>query len=246
MRGFILAWEFLTIIPLTRNKDVRPEELAASMVYFPLVGLILGIVLAVSNIGFLKILPSSVVDAMLIAELIILTRGLHIDGFVDTIDGLAGGKTKEDILHIMRDHRVGALGVVGVVMLLMIKYLSLNSPPAASKNLILITMPMMSRWLQVPFTNLLPYARQDGMGKAFVEGVRGRQAGIATIFTALVLIVLFKFNAILIMGLMGIVTYFIGLYFKKILGGVTGDVIGAVNEVNEVMFLLIIIGSRIS
>ncbi len=246
MRGFILAWEFLTIIPLTRNRDVRPEELAASMAYFPLVGLILGIILSISNIGFLKILPSSVVDAMLIAELIILTRGLHIDGFVDTIDGLAGGKTKEDILHIMRDHRVGALGVVGVIMLIMIKYLSLNSVPFASKNLIMITMPMMSRWLQVVFTNMYSYARQDGMGKAFVEGVRGRQAWIATIFTALVLIFLFKFNAILIMGLMAIVTYLIGLYFKKILGGITGDVIGALSEVNEVMFLLIIIGSRIS
>lgn len=243
MRGFILAWEFLTIIPLTRNRDVRPEELAASMAYFPLVGLILGIILSISNIGFLKILPSSVVDAMLIAELIILTRGLHIDGFVDTIDGLAGGKTKEDILHIMRDHRVGALGVVGVIMLIMIKYLSLNSAPSASKNLIMITMPMMSRWLQVVFTNMYSYARQDGMGKAFVEGVRGRQAWIATIFTALVLIFLFKFNAILIMVLMAIVTYLMGIYFKKTLGGITGDVIGAVSEVSEVMFLLIIISA---
>ena len=243
MRGFILAWEFLTIIPLSRNRDVRPEELARSMAYFPLVGLILGIILVISNIGLLKVLPASIVDAILIAELIILTRGLHIDGFVDTIDGLAGGKTKEDILNIMRDHRVGALGVVGVIMLIMIKYLSLNSVPAASKNLILIAMPMISRWLQAPFTNLFPYARQDGMGKAFTEGVRGRQVGIATIVTALFLIFIFKFNAILIMGLMAIVSYLIGLYFKKILGGITGDVIGAVSEVNEVMFILIIISA---
>src|SRR4030066_51296 len=245
MRGFILAWEFLTIIPLSRNRDVRPEELAKSKAYFPLVGLILGIILVISNIGLLKVLPASIVDAILIAELIILTRGLHIDGFVDTIDGLAGGKTKEDILNIMRDHRVGALGVVGVIMLIMIKYLSLNSVPAASKNLILIAMPMISRWLQAPFTNLFPYARQDGMGKAFTEGVRGRQVGIATIVTALFLIFIFKFNAILIMGLMAIVTYLIGLYFKKILGGITGDIIGAVSEVNEVLFLLIVFGSGI-
>lgn len=244
MRGFILAWEFLTIIPLTRNKAVKPEELASSMAFFPLVGLLLGIILAISNILLLKILPASIVDAILIGELILLTRGLHIDGFVDTIDGLAGGKTKEDILHIMRDHRVGALGVVGVVMLLMIKYISLNSVPPASKNLALIAMPMISRWLQVPFTNMLSYARQDGMGKAFVEGVKGRQVGIATIFTALALIFFFKFNSTLIIGLMAIVTYLIGLYFKKILGGITGDVIGAVSEVNEVLFLLIVIGSR--
>lgn len=244
MKGFITAWEFLTIIPLTRNRVVRPEELAASMAYFPLVGLILGIILSVSNIGLLKILPGSIVDAILIAELIILTRGLHIDGFVDTIDGLAGGKTREDILHIMRDHRVGGLGAVGVIMLIMIKYLSLNSAPPAYKNLVLIAMPVMSRWLQAPFTNMLPYARQNGMGKAFVEGVRGRQAGIATISAALVLIFLFKFSAILIMVLMAIVTYLIGLYFKKTLGGITGDVIGAVSEVNEVVFLLIVIGLK--
>lgn len=244
MNGFITAWEFLTIIPLTRNRMVRPEELAASMAYFPLVGLILGIILSVSNIGLLKILPGSIVDAILVAELIILTRGLHIDGFVDTIDGLAGGKTKEDILHIMRDHRVGALGAVGVIMLIMIKYLSLNSVPHDYKNLVLIAMPVMSRWLQALFTNMLPYARQNGMGKAFVEGVRGRQAGIATIFAALVLIVLFKFNAILIMVLMAIITYLMGLYFKKTLGGITGDVIGAVSEVNEVVFLLIVIGLK--
>ncbi len=105
-------------------------------------------------------------------------------------------------------------------------------------------MPVMSRWLQAPFTNMLPYARQNGMGKAFVEGVRGREAGIATIFAALVLIFLFKFNAVLIMVLMAIVTYIMGIYFKKILGGITGDVIGAVSEINEVMFLLIVIGLK--
>ncbi len=244
MKGFILAWEFLTIIPLAKNRDVRPKELARSMAYFPLVGLILGIILVISNIALLKMLPDSIVNAILIAELIMLTRGLHIDGFVDTIDGLAGGKTREDILNIMRDHRVGALGAVGVIMLIMIKYLSLNSVSPDSKNLVLIAMPVMSRWLQAPFTNMLPYARQNGMGKAFVEGVRGREAGIATIFAALVLIFLFKFNAVLIMVLMAIVTYIMGIYFKKILGGITGDVIGAVSEINEVMFLLIVIGLK--
>ena len=242
--GFRTAWEFLTIIPLAGNRAVKAEELARSMAYFPFVGLILGGIIALSNIMLLKILPASVVDALLIAVLIILTRGLHIDGFVDTIGGLAGGKTRK-ISYIMRDHRVGALGIVGVIMLIMIKYLSLNSAPTASKNFILIAMPMMSRWLQGGFYKYVSLCKAGWHGKGICKGVRGRQVGIATIFTALVLIFLFKFNAILIMGLMGIVTYLIGLYFKKILGGITGDVIGAVSEANEVIFLLIVISSRI-
>lgn len=243
--GFRTAWEFLTIIPLAGNRAVKADELARSMAYFPLVGLILGIILVVSNIGLLKILPASIVDAMLIAELIILTRGLHIDGFVDTIDGLAGGKTKEDILHIMRDHRVGALGVVGVIMLIMVKYLSLSALPSASKSLALLAMPMVSRWLQVPFTSLLPYARPEGgMGKAFVDEVKAREVRIATIFALAIIFLLFKLNAILIIAPLAFFTFLSGIYFKKVVGGITGDVIGAVSEVNEVMFLLIIIGLK--
>ena len=86
------------------------------------------------------------VNIVMITALFVITGGLHIDGFMDTVDGLAGGRTKEDVLRIMRDSHVGALGVVGVCLLVLVKWEALNSMESGSKNAALFIMPVVGRW----------------------------------------------------------------------------------------------------
>ena len=159
MKRFIIALQFLTIVRLSRNIEVEPKELGRSMGYFPMVGLVLGFVLILFNILFLRILPAPVVDGILITILIIFTGALHLDGLADTIDGLAGGNSKEEILQIMRDSNTGAIGVVGLIMTLLLKYAALVNIPYEIKNQILVAMPVISRWSMVQLSLFSQYAR---------------------------------------------------------------------------------------
>jgi len=111
--SFLAAFQFLTSIPLPGRR------------YFPVVGLIIGLILAGLNWLLSLILPSAVVNALLIVVLVIITGALHLDGFVDTCDGIAGHKAVEDRWRVMHDSRAGAFGIVGVVLLLLVKYVSL-------------------------------------------------------------------------------------------------------------------------
>lgn len=114
-RPFIFAWHFLTTIPLSRtHHEPTAPELAASMAWYSTVGLILGGILALSHIVLSRVFAQEVVNILLIVLLVSLTRGLHQDGLADTLDGLAGGRTPDDRLSIMRDPRIGAIGATGL------------------------------------------------------------------------------------------------------------------------------------
>ena len=127
--GFLAALQFLTSIPLPRKRETTPEELGRSATYFPLVGLIIGLILAGLSWLLHLILPPTLVNALIVAALVIVTGALHLDGFADTCDGIAGHKEVEDRWRVMRDSRAGAFGIVGIVLLLLGKYVSLNSIP---------------------------------------------------------------------------------------------------------------------
>ena len=169
---FLDALRFLTIIPLPRRREVSPEELGRSLVYFPVVGIIIGLILA--GLGWLLslILPSAVVNVLLIVSLVVISGALHLDGFADTCDGIAGHKTVEARWQVMRDSRVGGFGIAGVCLLLLVKYISLNSVPQHLLITTLILMPAISRWAMVYALFAYPYARPSGLGKAFKQEAR--------------------------------------------------------------------------
>src|SRR5690349_11736477 len=126
MRSFVIAWEFLTAIPLSAaSHSPASRELAASMSCFPLVGLILGGILAGVDILLSVALSQAIVNILIVVVLIVATGGIHIDGLADSIDGLAGGRTSTDRLRIMRDVHLGALGATGLVLALALRYAGL-------------------------------------------------------------------------------------------------------------------------
>ena len=168
-KDFRLAAAFLTIFPTAEGFAMETGRLGRSMGFFPAVGLAMGLGLVVIDWALSGLIPRAVLDCLLILILIAITGALHLDGIADLVDGLAGGKDREGALRIMKDSRVGAMGVVGVVMVLLLKYLSLFHVPLAHKSAALIMMPAAGRWMQVFLAAFCRYVRSEGgTGGAFV------------------------------------------------------------------------------
>lgn len=212
------------------------------MAFFPLVGFIIGGVLVAVNAILLPLLPMIIVDFILIAVLALITGGLHLDGLADTCDGLYGGKTGQEALEIMKDSRVGAMGVIGLIFVIGLKYTTLLSIPENMKYVSLLVMPSLSRWAMVLTAYLSPYARPEGgTGKDFVKSVSTLSILIASVFAGVISAGLIGLKGGLLMLSMGGITLLGVIYFRQRLGGVTGDIFGAVNEVTEVLALLFLL-----
>ena len=237
---FLYALQFLTIISIPWRREVSPEELGRSAGYFPVVGLIIGLVLVGLDWLFGLILPSAVANALLIVSLVVITGVLHLDGFVDTCDGIAGHKTAEDRWRVMHDSRVGGFGIVGIVLLLLVKYVSLNSIPLPLMMTTLVLMPVISRWATVYAIFAYPYAKPSGLGKAFKQGTNWLRFTMATLIALVVVVGLAQLVGLAIMFLIWVMTVVMAAYLKSKFSGLTGDTYGAINEVAEVGVLILV------
>lgn len=239
-----IAGAFLTVFPVARALEMPPARLGRSMAFFPAIGLILGLGLVVLDWALGAFIPRPVLDCLLILILIAATGALHLDGIADLIDGLAGGRDREGILRIMKDSRVGAIGAVGLVMVLLLKYLSLSHIALEHKSAALMFMPAAGRWIQVILAAYCPYVRPEGgTGGAFVDNVGEREALIASLTLILAAVILFGMTGFFILLLLGLATIGLIRYFEIRLGGVTGDVLGASTEIMEVLTLLLILAA---
>ena len=236
--GFWAALQFLTIFPTPLHREVNTKTSGQSLPYFPLVGLILGAILLGLHYGLSLVLPASIVNALLIIILVILTGAHHLDGFIDTCDGVIAGKSKKERLAIMSDTKVGAFGIVGVVLLLLLKYVSLSSVPILPA---LLLMPTLSRWTMASMIFIFPYAKSSGMGLAFKQGATWQRLTIATIISLIIAIALLKWWGLVLMAAVWLIAFGIASSFHSRLGGLTGDNYGAINEISEVLLLLLII-----
>ena len=237
---FLAALSFLTVIPLPRRREVSPEQVGRSIGYFPVVGIIIGLILAGLYWLLRLVLPSAVVSGLLLVCLVVLTGGLHLDGFVDTCDGIAGHKTTEARWQVMRDSRAGAFGIVGVCCLLIVKYVSLNSVPESLMMVTLLLMPVVSRWAMVYAVFAYPYARPSGLGKVFKQAASRRRLAIATLVALAVAIPWFRLAGLVIMLGVWAIVVAMAAYLKGKFSGLTGDTYGAINEVAEVSVLILV------
>ncbi len=212
------------------------------MPYFPVIGLILGIILAGLDYFFQFILlPPALSSALLIAILVVLTGASHLDGLVDTCDGLVAGKTPAERLEIMKDSRTGAFGVVGAVVVLLLKLSAMESVAGFMRLPALLLMPVLSRWGMVLAIFIFPYARTAGTGLAFKQGARWYRLAIATVVALVVSVFLFGVTGPVIVVGIALVVWAVGAYIRPRLGGLTGDSYGAINEIGEMVALVLII-----
>ncbi len=238
MYSFLFALQYLTRIP---SKSITFDErlFGRSSMFFPVVGLILG--------GFLMLIdwltgafyPDAVRSAVLVISMVLLTGGIHLDGFMDTVDGIFGGSTKEKKMEIMRDSRVGAFSVLAVFCLLLIKYSFLAGFQKGSGFTALIMMAVYGRWAMTYALSIFSYARDEGIGKLFSQYTGKSELIVASLFTASV--------ALFCGGIGGLIVFFITVlfahmfcsYIRSVLGGLTGDTYGALNELTEVFVLAV-------
>lgn len=241
LKPLICAWQFLTAVPVSREvHDPAPEELAGSMSWYPFVGILLGGLLAVTDVLLERWLPREVVAALLILLLVAMTRGLHQDGLADTLDGLAGGRMPADRLTIMRDPRIGAIGATGLFLSLILRYSALVSVPEAFRFPVLLCMPAIGRWGMVVGAYGASYARAEGgLAAPFLAHLSAKHILGATVVILCLMVWSFgvvpAMTALLIGGLLSRLAT---IFYCHLFGGVTGDTLGATNELTEVSFLL--------
>lgn len=180
---FWTAWQFLTIIPSPhRYRVYGAEDLGCSISFFPIVGLFLGLVIFALDYLLGLFLSLIVVNILLIIALVILTGALHLDGFVDTCDGLAVRSSASDKLKIMADTQVGTFGVVGGCCLILAKFATLFTLPEGLRTSGLILMPVLSRWGMVYAIYAFSPAKKEGLGWAAKQKADWKGIAAATIF----------------------------------------------------------------
>jgi adenosylcobinamide-GDP ribazoletransferase len=237
--GFLAALRFLTIIPLP-GRRLTPGEIGRATAYFPAIGAIIGLILLGLNWLLGLILPQLVVNILLLVALAVVSGGLHLDGFVDTCDGLVGHKTAAQRLRVMKDSRAGAFGIIGVAFLLLVKYAALSSVPALWLAPTLLLMPVLSRWTMVWAVFAYPYARPSGLGKIFKQGASSSDFLVATLIALVIAVMPSELFGLFIMFGVWVVVMALAFYFKSRFGGLTGDTYGAINEIAEVLVLLFV------
>ncbi len=213
------AIAFLTRIPVG---NVNAAEVSKAAAWFPLVGLLLGAIYSGASIALRDHLPPLVIAILLVSLDAILTGALHFDGLADTADGFGGGRTRDDVLRIMRDHAIGSYGGVALILLAGLK-------TAASAQLLqtpvdLMLIPMLGRWSILPLTALLPYARSSA---SVTDGMGTRSFWWGTTLTVLALPAARSTRAWIALAAVILVTALFGLYSKRRINGITGDTLGA-------------------
>jgi adenosylcobinamide-GDP ribazoletransferase len=237
LKSLFIALQFLTIIPL--QPSVRPEErdIARSMSFFPLMGMIIGGFLILINLITSRYLSPFITSALILIGWVGITGALHLDGFADTVDGLCGGEKKEQILRIMEDSFIGAKGAIALILLLLLKFTILVELAAEYKNYALFFAPVAGRWSMVAGIYLSSYAREEGLAKAFFSHKTGREIFWASLITFCLGLILFRIEFFYIIGIVLAANLFLITYIKRRIGGLTGDTLGALNEIIEVITL---------
>ena len=242
--SLLAAIRFLTIIPLPGRHEASREEFIRSVGYYPVVGFLIGLILVGLYWLLAFFLPSAIISVLLIIALVMITGALHLDGFVDTCDGIGGHKTPEARWQVMHDSRAGGFGVIGACCLLLVKYISLNyileNVPQLLLMVTLVLMTVISRWAMVYAIFAYPYAKPSGLGKVFKQGVNWVKFVMATLITLAVAAVLFQLAGLAIMLGIWVIVMIMANYLKRKFSGLTGDTYGAINEGAEVCVLLLI------
>jgi adenosylcobinamide-GDP ribazoletransferase len=233
-----LAFQFLTIVPWPPSKVYRPEDLGGSMAFYPVVGAVLGGLMTVVHLAGTEIFPEGVLRPALIVLLIILTGGLHLDGLADVCDGFYAGRTPADALRIMKDPHLGTMAVVGIVGVLLMKVVLLSHLPMTALYSALCIFPAVSRGGMVWGTWMAPYARAEGgTGESFFRTLGRRHVWLASAFVGIWTVLFAGWPAAIILALAAVTTrLFVGVCHGRI-GGMTGDTLGALNELLEVLTL---------
>jgi len=213
-------------------------DVGRSAIFFPMIGLILGSLLAVVNFLLMPFASAALLSVILVSLLAFLTRGLHLDGVGDTFDGLGAGGDRDRMLSVMDDSHTGTFGLIAIVLVLFLKINALESLDV-DRWRVLLAAPILGRWAMV----LLGYrskAAKAGLGSNLIDHLKTKHFLLATLLTLLLVAAIFRANGIVMMAWVAVLTIAIKSYFHRRLGGVTGDTFGAVGELSETSVMVLL------
>jgi adenosylcobinamide-GDP ribazoletransferase len=252
-RRFLLQYKklaaaagFLSILSLPGSRRLFADNGADTSPlsggeYFPLAGLLLAAILGLFTLVCGALVPRLVLAALLVVALVLLTGGLHLDGLMDTCDGLFGGLTRERKLEIMRDSRVGSFGVLAGVCALLLKFACLASLGTHSLPLVLcVTLPS-ARWALVLALRAFPSARATGLGATFRQDITPTRLVLAGALTLIIVLLAAQLAGFIVWGIVTLTALGLGTWISRKLGGLTGDTYGAIAEIAEIAGLLVFV-----
>ena len=234
---FLIALQFLTRLPVLLPTMPTPKEMGLSVVWYPLVGALLGLGL-VSVGGLLGEASSLLSAALLLSIWVLLTGGLHLDGLADTADAWIGGfGDKERTLSIMKDPRSGPIAIVVVVMVLLVKFAALTVLLPEEVWALLWAL-VLGRLSAVALLRSTPYVRSQGLGSALSEHLPRARTGVVLALSAGIVLLCYGMLGLWILAAVGLTFYVLRRAMIKRLGGMTGDTAGALIELTECCVLV--------
>jgi len=246
LRTLILSAQFMTRIPIPVGNAYSPERLGAAVRYYPLIGVLIGVLCASTYWGAQYVFPPVVAVILSFGMGLLLTGALHEDGLADTVDGVGGGHDRGRALEIMKDSRVGVYGVLALIVVVGLKIMALALMPPMLAAIALVAAHGLSRLSCVIAIVTSRYVREQGTGSFTLDGPGAGGLAIAV-----------STGALLLVGLGYLVTpsaagwAFLGImvghaamrwFYEHKLGGYTGDTLGAIQQVSEVGFYLALLG----
>jgi adenosylcobinamide-GDP ribazoletransferase len=241
MSSFFAALQFLTIIPGPKN--LASVDWGWAAIFFPIIGLLLGAVLVLFDFPLRLLASPGLCGAALVTILAFLTRGFHLDGLSDTFDGLGGGGDRNRMLKIMDDSHVGAFGMIAVLLVLILKIEAIQSTDT-DRWRVLLAAPILSRWAMV----LLGYralAAKPGLGSSLIGHLETKHVALASLVAIILVTVILRVRGLALIFLTALFTWLVKAYFHRRLGGISGDIFGAVSELTETFVLVFLaLGAR--
>jgi len=247
---FVAAVRFLSLLPVPGstqlfNKDENAPRVVVGCEYFPVVGVLLALLLWLLTLIFSPLVPQLVLAALLVCALVILTGGLHLDGLMDTCDGIFGGSTREHKLEIMHDSRVGSFGVLAGICMLMLKFALFASIKAHALPLALLIALPSARWTMVVALRVFPSARATGLGAAFHQAITTKRMLVTGIVSLVLVLVAGQLLGLIAWIAVTATSLLLGFWLTQVLGGLTGDTYGAIEELAEEVALLVLVMLRV-
>ncbi|GAB3392772.1 adenosylcobinamide-GDP ribazoletransferase [Massilia agri] len=249
LRLFFVALQFFTRLPIPRWVGFEQDWLHQASRYFPLVGVVVGAIGAAVYAACALVLPAPVAAVLSTAATIYITGAFHEDGFADTCDGLGGGMTRERVLEIMKDSRVGAYGAIGVVCMLGTKVTALATLPLTGAIGALLLAHPLSRLCATSLIWRMEYARAEGKAKPLAERMSTAEFCIALLTVTLAAALLLAGGLLSAQALLAallacvIATWWLARKFSRRIGGYTGDCLGAVQQLAEAVAYIAILAT---
>lgn len=243
MKKIIYALRFMTVIPIPWKEKEDMAEVARSIAFFPLVGLIIGLsnlaVYFLCELAFSPFLSAVIV----LVWWIFITGGLHLDGLADTADGVWGGTTAERRLEIMKDSRTGVFGVLALICFILLKTGALHELFGFYSDLkyrALVTAPIVGRWISVFTIYVFDSAREDGLGAFFKSHMEKKEFIIGLLLALIFAFLAGGLGGLAALAAATVLSVVFSIFFTGKLGGLTGDIYGALCEGSELLTLLVL------